>query len=170
MWFHRSEFTKLMFWTQWNARLVARACVFRSATVTCIWMEVYGARSAVLKASDRWVFIKAGVAAVQDPTCLPKLTSDSQLYSWEPSALHIFVAYQMGHITLWRALWSKTNHGRNTDVLFNTEVLKSGHFRPWSGNLFDVKHCVQFERAHPYALMALATALNIHFRPTSSTP
>ncbi len=38
-------------------------------------------------------------------------------------------AFQTGHIALRRALRSENNHGRHTEGSFQTEVLKTGHFK-----------------------------------------
>ncbi len=46
-------------------------------------------------------------------------------YTWK----HLFGAFQTGYIALRRALWSENNHGRHIEGSFQTEVLKTGHFK-----------------------------------------
>ncbi len=42
---------------------------------------------------------------------------------------YILGAFQMGYISLRRALWSENNHGRHIEGSFQTEVLKTSPFK-----------------------------------------
>ncbi len=47
-------------------------------------------------------------------------------------------AFQTGYIALRRALWSENNHGRHIEGSFQTEALKTGHFKgPFGMKDFD---------------------------------